>query len=258
MQRDRIGRYEIIYPIAQGGMAEVFVGRLPGMAGFEKLVAIKLIHAHLCKEQQFIQMFLDEARLAASIRHPNVAEIFEVGREGDLYFMIAELVLGQDLHALMRRTRQAQTPFPEGLSSHIVSQVCLGLHEAHEQKDKDGKPLGLVHRDVTPRNILLSYGGYAKLADFGVAWAQNRLGHSEAGSLKGKVGFISPEQIRNEPVDRRCDIFSLGVVFYMMLTGRHPFQGDNDAATMNNILAGAPVRPSEVNPEISPGRTSSF
>ncbi|HUT76709.1 MAG TPA: serine/threonine-protein kinase, partial [Polyangia bacterium] len=179
MARERIGRYEVIYPLAHGGMAEVYVGRLPGMAGFEKFVAIKLIHAHLSKEKQFIKMFLDEARLAASIRHPNVAEIYEVGRDGDLYFMVGELVLGQDLHATMRQARKEDVAFPEALSAHIVSQVCLGLHEAHEHKDPDGDPLGLVHRDVTPRNILLSYGGFAKLADFGVAWAQNNLAHSE-------------------------------------------------------------------------------
>jgi serine/threonine-protein kinase len=175
-------------------MAEVYVGRLPGMAGFEKFVAIKLIHPHLSKEKQFIKMFLDEARLAASIHHPNVAEIFEVGRDGDVYYMVGELVLGQNLHTTMKAVKDAGIVFPEALSAHVVSQICLGLHEAHEQKDPDGKPLGLVHRDVTPRNILLSYGGYAKLADFGVAWAANKLSHSEVGSVKGKIGFMAPEQ----------------------------------------------------------------
>lgn len=250
--KDRIGRYEIIYPLAHGGMAEVHVGRLPGMAGFEKFVAIKLIHSHLSKEKQFIKMFLDEARLAASIRHPNVAEIYEVGRDGEAYYMVGELVLGQNLHTTMKAANQQGVSFAEGLSAHIVSQVCLGLHEAHELKDQDGKPLGLVHRDVTPRNILLSYGGYTKLADFGVAWAANKLSHSEVGSIKGKVGFMAPEQIRCEPMDRRCDVFSLGVVLYMMCTGRHPFHADNDAGTLHNIVNGKPIRPSEIASDISP------
>jgi len=166
--------------------------------------------------------------------------------------MVGELVLGQNLHTTMKTARQEGVSFAEGLSAHIVSQVCLGLHEAHEQKDKDGKPLGLVHRDVTPRNILLSYGGYAKLADFGVAWAANKLSHSEVGSVKGKIGFMAPEQIRCEPMDRRCDIFSLGVVLYMMCTGKHPFHADNDAGTLHNIVNGKPIRPSEIAPDISP------
>ncbi len=242
----------MVYPIAHGGMAGVYVGRLPGMAGFEKLVALKVIHPHLAKERSFIDMFLDEARIAAGIHHPNVGEIYEVGAEDGLYYMIGELVLGQNLHSMVRALNNKKVTVPEAISAYIVAQVCLGLHAAHEQKREDGKPLGLVHRDVTPRNILVSYNGFVKLVDFGVAWARDKLSHTEVGTIKGKIGFMAPEQIRCESMDRRCDVFSLGVVLYNLLTGRHPFTAANDAATISNIIAGKPTPPSEIVPEIGP------
>ena len=242
----------MVYPIAHGGMAGVYVGRLPGMAGFEKLVALKVIHPHLAKERSFIDMFLDEARIAAGIHHPNVGEIYEVGSEDDLYYMIGELVLGQNLHSIVQALKKKKVTVPEAISAYIVAQVCLGLHAAHEQKREDGRPLDLVHRDVTPRNILISYSGFVKLVDFGVAWARDKLSHTEVGTIKGKIGFMAPEQIRCESMDRRCDVFSLGVVLYNLLTGKHPFTAANDAATISNIIAGKPTPPSEIVAGISP------
>ncbi len=248
----KVGRYDVVYPIAHGGMAGVYVGRLPGMAGFEKLVALKVIHPHLAKERSFIDMFLDEARIAAGIHHPNVGEIYEVGAEDGLYYMIGELVLGQNLHSMIQVLKNKKVTIPEAISAYIVAQICLGLHAAHEQKGEDGRPLGLVHRDVTPRNILISYNGFVKLVDFGVAWARDKLGHTEVGTVKGKIGFMAPEQIRCESLDRRCDIFSLGVVLYKLLTGRHPFTAANDAATISNIIAGKPTPPGEIISGLSP------
>jgi len=249
--RSTIDRYEVIYPIAHGGMAGVHVGRLPGMAGFEKLVAIKVIHEHLSAEREFVEMFLDEARLAAQIRHPNVAEVFEVGEDDGLYFMVGELIEGQNLRVVFRRARDRAIDIPPALSARIAAQTARGLHSAHELLDQSGQPLNLVHRDVSLHNILLSHAGYVKLIDFGVAWAEGRLAHTKTGTLKGKIGFMSPEQILGKQLDRRSDIFSLGVVLYQMVTGFHPFRGDSDADRIRGILETDPTPPREVNPRIS-------
>ncbi|MFO8073744.1 MAG: serine/threonine-protein kinase [Polyangia bacterium] len=244
--RPRLGRYDVIYPLAQGGMASVHVGRLSGMAGFERLVAIKVIHPHLSSEQDFVKMFLDEARLAARIHHPNVGEVIEVGQEGDLYYMVCELIVGQSLRNIYRRSRAFGIEVPHPLWADIAAKVCQGLHDAHELRNADGEPLNLVHRDVSPRNVLVSYNGFVKLIDFGIAWAQERVSHTDAGSLKGKIGFMPPEQIRGESLDRRADLFSLGVCLYMLTTGSHPFPGKSDAERLNKILNGDLRRPREM------------
>jgi serine/threonine-protein kinase len=247
-----IGRYEVIYPIARGGMASVHVGRLPGMAGFEKLVAVKVIHPHLCGEREFIEMFLDEARLAARIHHPNVVEIYEVGEDNGQYFMVGELIEGQHLRVVMRRATTRGVEVSPALSAYVAAEVARGLHTAHELTDQNGRPLNLVHRDVSLNNVLVSYSGFVKLIDFGVAWAEGRLAHTKTGTLKGKIGFMSPEQILGEQLDRRSDIFALGVVLYKLITGAHPFPGESDAERINKILEVNPVPPSEVNPRVSP------
>jgi serine/threonine-protein kinase len=250
--RSRIGRYEVIYPIAQGGMAEVYAGRLSGMAGFEKLVAIKVVHPYLTSEQEFVEMFLDEARLAARIHHPNVAEIYEVGEDEGMYFMVGELVLGQNLRTIFRRASKRGVDVSHAVSAHIAAQAGRGLHQAHELEDQDGRPLKLVHRDMSLRNILVSYDGFVKLIDFGVAWAEGRISQTKVGTVKGKIGLMSPEQILGEPLDRRSDIFSIGVVIYMLVTGAQPFPGASDAERMHKIQTTDPVRPREINPGVSP------
>ena len=249
----RVGRYDLIYRLGSGGMAAVFVGRLSGLAGFERMVAVKIIHQHLADSKKFINMFLDEARMAASIHHPNVVEIYEVGRDQGLFFMVGEFVHGPDLGKLLRRMEDRSYVLPPAAAAHIAAQVCFGLHAAHETRDKDGNPLHLIHRDVSPNNVLLSYDGFVKLIDFGVAWARNKLAHTESGALKGKIGYISPEQILGHEVDRRSDIFSVGVLLYIMSTLTHPFPGKSDAERLNKIISGDLKPPSAVRGDVHPG-----
>jgi len=250
--RNRIGRFEVIYPLAHGGMASVHVGRISGMAGFEKLVAIKVIHPHLASEESFVKMFLDEARLAAQIHHPNVGEVIEVGEDDGLYYMVSELIVGQSLRNVYRRAEALGRKIPRPMSADICAKVCQALHEAHELSDGDGKPLGIVHRDISPRNVLVSYNGFVKLIDFGIAWAKGRMSHTDAGQVKGRIGYIPPEQLKGQPLDRRGDLFSLGVMLYLMVTGKHPFPGVSDAERMHKIVNGIFVPPRLVNPGIEP------
>jgi len=247
-----VGRYDILFPLASGGMASVYVGRLSGMAGFQRLVAIKVIHAHLAGEAAFVKMFLDEARLAAGIHHPNVGEIMEVGEDDGILFMVGELVMGQSLAEIYRRAGQNGVKIADDISAWIVSRVCLGLHAAHMLQDHTGAPLEIVHRDVSPRNILVSYDGFVKLIDFGVAHAHGRLSHTDAGTLKGKIGYMPPEQIMGETVDLKGDVFSLGVVLYRMATGRVPFQGKSDGERIHKILKGDFASPRKVSPQLDP------
>jgi serine/threonine protein kinase len=248
----RVGRYQLIYRIGAGGMATIYVGRLSGLAGFERLVAVKIIHQHLAKSKKFVNMFLDEARVAASIHHPNIAEIYEVGKDGEIFFMVGEFVHGQDLGKLLRRSDEIGHLLPPGLLSQIGAQICFGLHAAHETRDKDGNLLNLIHRDISPNNILISYSGFVKIIDFGVAWATGRLAHTETGALKGKVGYVAPEQITGQPLDRRSDIFSAGVMQYIMATMTHPFPGNSDAERLQKIVTGNVVPPREINPDVDP------
>jgi serine/threonine-protein kinase len=250
--RGRIGRFDVVYPLAQGGMASVHVGRISGMAGFEKLVAIKVIHPHLSSEESFVRMFLDEARLAARIHHPNVGEVIEVGEDDGLYYMVCELIVGQSLRNVFRRAEGMAKKIPRPMSADICAKVCQALHEAHELKDGDGRPLGLVHRDVSPRNVLVSYNGFVKLIDFGIAWAEGRSSHTDVGKIKGKMGYMPPEQLQGLPLDRRSDLFSLGVMLYLMVTGKHPFPGVSDAERMRKILDGSFAPPRIVCPGIEP------
>lgn len=232
-------------------MATVYAGRLSSMAGFEKLVAIKVIHQHLSGETAFINMFLDEARIAAGIHHPNVGEIFEVGEDNGLYFMVGELVQGQSLQSLSNAAKSKKIIITQEMTAFIALKTCQGLHAAHELRGPDGTTLNLVHRDISPRNILVSYDGFVKLIDFGVAWAQGRLSHTDKGALKGKIGFMPPEQIRGEVLDPRSDLFSLGIIMYLLATGTHPFDGLSEAERLHKILYDQKIPPSKINPNLS-------
>ena len=250
MERHRIGRCEIIYPIAQGGMAGVYAGRLTGIAGFQRLVAVKIIHSHLSSDDIFIKMFLDEARLSAGIHHPNVGEVYELGEEDGVYYMICELILGQSLRSLHHHPILEDIAISPVVFARIASATAQGLQAAHELRSPDGTPLNLVHRDVSPRNILLTYDGFVKLIDFGVAYAQDRLSKTDVGTIKGKLGYMSPEQLKCHPVDRRSDIFSLGVVLYEMTTNQSPFAGENDAERIDKILYHQFDTPRAIDPSI--------
>jgi serine/threonine-protein kinase len=246
----KIDQYDIIYHLATGGMASVFVAQLSGMAGFEKLVAIKVIHRHLSSEGAFVDMFFDEARVAARIEHPNVAQIYSIGEDHGLLYTVGELVLGQSLRAVLKKMREGEAKPSAALVTDICSKVALGLHAAHELRGDDRQLLNVVHRDISPSNILLSYNGDVKLIDFGIAYAKNRWTVTRVGEIKGKPAYMPPEQIEGKPPDRRGDIYSLGVNLYHLATGRVPFPGTIETGIFDKILNGNFPRPRMLDPDL--------
>lgn len=232
-----IGRYEFLVPIAKGGMAGVWAARLKGTRGFAKTVAIKTMLPTLSDDPLFEQMFLDEAQLAAQIHHPNVVEIMDLGEEQDVLYQVMEYVDGESLATILRTIGKKKERIPLEIAVRIVTDACRGLHAAHELKSVDGKLLGLVHRDISPQNIMITYDGVVKLVDFGVAKAAGRsASETTAGQIKGKAPYMAPEQALGQRVDRRTDLFAMGIVLYQITTGKHPFRGENDIATLHNIL----------------------
>ncbi len=245
----RLGRYELMAEIGTGGMASVFLARTTGPGRFHKWVAVKRIHPHLARDKKFVEMFLDEARLAAAIQHPNVAQVFDLGEEDDEYFLAMEYLEGEHLGTVASHLftkRKARFPLP--LAARIVAAAAHGLHMAHEAQDENGDPFGMVHRDVSPHNIFVSYAGDVKVMDFGVAKAAGRITSTETGSRKGKLAYMSPEQLLNEGVDRRTDIFALGVVLWEISIARRLFRAENDAQTITKILQGTVPAPTAVDP----------
>ncbi|HEX3774771.1 MAG TPA: protein kinase [Polyangiaceae bacterium] len=236
-----LGRYELLLPIAAGGMAMVWAARVKGTRGFQKIVAVKTMLSKLSEDAQFEQMFLDEASLASQIRHPNVVEISDLGEQEGVLYLAMEWIDGVPLNQLMKVAKPAGgVPLP--VAVRIVMNACAGLHAAHELRDGKGQLIGLVHRDVSPQNILVTYDGVSKVVDFGVAKATAMGGGATmAGQLKGKVSYMAPEQVRGEAIDRRVDIFALGIVLYALTTGKHPFRRENEAATMYTIASTDPV-----------------
>jgi len=219
-------------------MADVYRARVTGMRGFSKSVAIKKIHPHLLNQRSFLNMFIDEAKIASRLLHPNIAQIFELGEVNGQPFISMEYVSGQDLYEVVRRLKEIREPCPWPLAVRVILEVSKALHFAHEFKDADGQPLGIVHRDVSPRNILLSYSGDVKLTDFGVARARGREEKTQAGIIKGKIRYLSPEAARGEEIDQRSDIFSLGVIFSELLTMENFRQGANNLAILAAIRKG--------------------
>ncbi len=240
----RFDRYELLYPLAQGGMATVWVARLVGKHGFEKLVAVKTVLPQYADDADFQSMFLDEARIAARIRHPNVAEILDVGEEADITFLVMEWVEGDSLAKLYNSLIRAGQRFPVPALLRIAADACAGLHAAHCLADEAGRPLGVVHRDVSPQNILVGANGITKIIDFGVAKAAQRVtAETSAGLVKGKIQYASPEQAMGRAVDGRSDVWAVGTVMYQMLSGNLPYDGDNQLATLHMITSGQPPRP---------------
>ncbi len=238
-----LGRYELLMPIAAGGMAMVWAARLRGTRGFQKIVAVKTMLPKLSEDEQFEQMFLDEASLASQIRHPNIVEILDLGEQDSVLYLVMEWIDGVPLNQLMKAAKKrGGIPFP--VAVRIAMHACAGLHAAHELKDERGELVGLVHRDISPQNILVTFNGVTKVVDFGVAKA-TALGDGAtvAGQIKGKVGYMAPEQVKGESIDRRVDVFAMGIVLYALTTGKHPFRRESEAATMYNICAPQPVMP---------------
>ena len=248
---DRFGQYEILERIAAGGMAELYKARRSGVEGFEKIVAIKKILPHLADNEEFITMFADEAKLAAQLNHPNIVHIFDLGKiEAGGYFIAMEFVEGRELRAILQSAREIGAPLPLPLAVYIASKVASALDYAHRRRDAEGKELSIVHRDVSPPNILISYEGDIKLCDFGIAKAASKAAHTQSGALKGKVQYMSPEQAWGWPIDSRSDLFSLGVVLFEMLTEQKLFRGDTDLGVLEKVRAAQVVAPSTVNPEV--------
>jgi serine/threonine-protein kinase len=246
-----LGDYAILMKLASGGMATVYVGRKRGVAGFERLVAIKCCHPHLRDDEEFSSMFLDEARLAASIRHPNVVGTLDVS-DGELLYLVMEYVEGFSLGNLVRKAAKANTHIPAGVAVQIMIDTLTGLHAAHELRDADGQFLNLVHRDVSPQNILVGVHGVARITDFGIAFAAARSTVTQEGRIKGKFSYLSPEQARGQSITRRMDIFSAGTVLWEALTGRTLFRRADDAATIVAVLNEPIPPPSSIVPGLSP------
>ena len=242
----RLGRYELLVPVARGGMARVWAARLQGQRGFSKLVAIKTILPQLANEPEFERMFLDEARIASGVHHPNVCEIYELGEDERTLYLAMEWVNGDSLSRVLRASGHTEAIEPR-VVARVVADACAGVHAAHELADEDGTALNVVHRDLSPHNILITADGTSKVADFGVAKALGQLHEAtSAGQLKGKISYMSPEQVTGTVVDRRSDVFALGCVLYEATTGTRPFRGEGDHQIMHAILKGEIVPPTKI------------
>jgi eukaryotic-like serine/threonine-protein kinase len=249
-----LDRYELLCPLADGGMASVWVARLRGKHGFEKLVAIKTILPQFAADERFQQMFLDETRIASRIEHANVAQIVDVGEQHDITYLVMEWVDGDSLSRLYRALKKKNIALPMNVLLRIVADACGGLHAAHELRDDRGALLGVVHRDVSPQNILVSSRGMAKLIDFGIAKARDRVvGETNAGLLKGKIHYMAPEQALGGTVDRRADVFAVGALLYHLLSGAPPFDGQNQLAVLQRLTSKQPPMPlsSAVPPQVA-------
>lgn len=249
----RLGRYEVLAQLAAGGMATVYVARAQGVAGFERLVAVKVLHPHLAHDDEFISMFLDEARLAARIRHPNVVPTLDISdSQGDGYFLVMEYIEGDHFGSLLREAARAGKNLPPGVALRVVVDALEGLGAAHQLADGDGKPLGIVHRDISPHNILVGSDGIARITDFGVAKAEVRLSSTRDGQFKGKLAYMAPEQASTGFADQRSDLFGMGVVLWESLVGRRLFKAENNGELLNRLLYAEIPKVSDYAPELAP------
>jgi serine/threonine protein kinase len=246
----RVGRYVLFDAIASGGMASVHLGRMIGPAGFARTIAVKRLHPHLATDPEFVSMFLDEARLAARVQHPNVVSTVDVfSDEGEL-FLVMDYIRGESLSHLLAASGSGGSAAPPSIVTAVLSDVLAGLHAAHEAKDENGEPLEIVHRDVSPQNILVGVDGLARVADFGVAKAASRIHSTRDGRVKGKLAYMSPEQLRRAPVDRRADVYAAAVVLWEAVTGRRLFRADDAAAVVAAVLEGHVPSASTLTPSL--------
>ncbi|HEU0030384.1 MAG TPA: serine/threonine-protein kinase [Kofleriaceae bacterium] len=240
----RVGRYEVIGHLATGGMAQIYLARQTGLGSFERHVVLKTILRERANDHRFVTMFLDEAKLAATLNHQNVAQVYEVDQADGAYFMAMEYVHGENARAILETSLKRGWTIPLELALMIISGAAAGLHHAHERRGKNGQPLNIVHRDVSPANIMVGYDGSVKVLDFGIAKAEERATKTVGGTIKGKYGYMSPEQCKGKPIDRRSDIFALGIVLYELTTLRRAFKGNDDFETMKRIVSRDIVLPS--------------
>ncbi|MBL8946750.1 MAG: protein kinase [Myxococcales bacterium] len=240
------GKYRPFRRLAVGGMAEIFLAYARSIHGFEKLVVLKRVLPAYAENREFMRMFLDEARLAATLDHPNIVHVYDIGEHGGNFFFAMEYVHGQSLLKLMRQITNARRWLPLEHALGIIIGTCAGMHYAHEKNGLDGRALGIVHRDVSPPNILISYDGSVKVADFGIAKASIATTSTAVGTLKGKIPYMSPEQCRSGPLDRRSDIFSIGILLYELTVGRRLFQAESELGIIHKIVNGVIPPPSQL------------
>jgi serine/threonine protein kinase len=245
-----VGKYVLLERINVGGMAEVFKAKTVGVEGFEKIVAIKRILPAVAADQEFIGMFVDEAKITAALSHANLAQTFDLGRIDDTYYIAMEYVPGKDLRAIFERLKRHGEKLPLRLAAHAMASVCDGLDYAHKKRDAKGEELRIVHRDVSPQNVIVSFEGDVKLIDFGIAKAANKMTRTQTGILKGKFGYMSPEQVRGMPLDPRSDIFAAGVVLHELCTGERLFVGTSDFNVLEKVEQARVPKPSQIEPSI--------
>jgi serine/threonine-protein kinase len=246
----KLGRYEVVKHLARGGMADLCIARATGVAGFERHVVIKYLRPEESEDATFVQMFLTEARLSGALHHHNIVQVHDIGEEAGRYFFAMEYVHGEDLRQILAKLASRAEKPPVDQIVAIVSAVAAALQCAHEQRGSDRQPLGIVHRDISPANILVGYDGNVKVVDFGIAKAAIRKIDTGVGMLKGKVPYMSPEQCTGKPIDRRSDLFSLGIVLYELCTVRRLFKGENEFHVMSAVVAGDIPAPTKLRPDL--------
>ena len=244
------GPYTLTELIARGGMAEIYRATIPGAGGFEKTVAIKKILPHLAENDEFITMLIDEARIIVSINHANIAQVYDLGKIDEDYYIAMEYIHGIDLSTIVKDLKERGETVPVEHAVFIGASIAAGLHVAHNKHDSNGRPLNIVHRDVSPHNVLISFAGDVKIIDFGVAKARGKEQNTNIGVIKGKLLYMAPEQAMAKPIDGRADLFALGLILYRMLTNHLPFEGDNEFQIYNNILSKEIAPPKAFNPAI--------
>jgi serine/threonine protein kinase len=249
----RIGKYRIVRQIAQGGMAEIFLASATGIEGFEKLCVLKRILPLLAVNQEFVQMFLDEARIAASLLHSNIAQVFDIGSEKGSYYFVMEFLRGEDVRHILQESVKRKNFVPYEHIVTMMTGVCSGMHYAHEMRGKDGKPLSIVHRDISPQNVFVTSDGNVKLCDFGIAKSATQLTETRVGTLKGKIRYMSPEQCQSHNLDRRSDIFSLSIVLWELITLRRLYTGKSDFEIFKAIVEEPAPPPSGFRADVPPG-----
>ncbi|WP_394839209.1 serine/threonine protein kinase [Pendulispora rubella] len=246
------GKYELLFELGRGGMSRIYLAVIRGPAGFSKLVVIKRLHEELASDPEFRTMFHEEARLSARLNHPNIVQVNEVGHDGVHFDIEMEYLEGHSLEAIIRRASSQSGRFPVALNLRILSDALAGLHYAHEFRDFEGQPLHLVHRDVSPHNIFVTYDGHVKLVDFGIAKAADSQQHTRTGVLKGKCAYMAPEQLLTLPIDRRIDIYAMGVMLWQVATERKLWKGMSDIEIFQRVAGGEIPRPSTVKPDVPP------
>jgi serine/threonine-protein kinase len=242
----------LLEQVAVGGMAEIYLAKTRGVAGFEKLLCLKVIHPNFADDEHFIEMLIDEAKIAVGLNHVNIVQIFDLGRDGKTYYISMEYIDGADLFKIMRRLSEADVDVPIDVAAYVAQEICTGLDYAHRKRDDQGRPLGIIHRDISPQNILISHSGEVKIVDFGIAKAASRSRKTQAGVIKGKYYYMSPEQAWGDPVDQRSDIFSTGIILYEVLTGQMLYLEEDMHRLLDMVRKADIPRPSTKRSEIPP------